>query len=62
MTQLKPLIDLVSNNPLLGVGVALGLVALYALLHHKSRIQRDADRSLSALRRDKSDQYRDLRR
>ncbi|MDX2168743.1 MAG: hypothetical protein SF182_16850 [Deltaproteobacteria bacterium] len=62
MDQLKPFVDLVSTHPMVGVGVAVGALVLYALLHRKSRIQRDADNRLSALRREKSDQYRHLRR
>ena len=61
MDQLKPLIDTVSNHPMLGAGIAVGLVVLYALLHRKPRIQRDADSRLSALRRDKADLYRNPR-
>jgi hypothetical protein len=62
MDQLNPLIDLVSNHPMVGIGVAVAALGAYALLHRKPRIQRDADKALSALRREKSDQYRDLRR
>jgi hypothetical protein len=62
MDQLNPLIDLVSTHPMVGLGAAVAAVGLYALLHRKSRIQRDADKALSALRREKSDLYRDLRR
>jgi hypothetical protein len=61
MDQLKPLIDTVSNHPMLAAGVAVGVAALYALLHRKPRIQRDADSRLSALRRDKADLYRNPR-
>ncbi len=61
MEQFKPLIEIVSNHPMLGAGIAVGLAALYALLHRKPRIQRDADRRLSALRRDKADLYRNPR-
>lgn len=62
MEQLKPLIELVSNHPMAGIGIALAALAVYGLLHRKPRIQRDADKRLSALRGEKADLYRDLRR
>jgi len=55
---LQQMIDAVSANPMLGVGAAVGAVALYALLHRKPRIQRDADDRLASLRREKADRYK----
>jgi len=57
MDQLKPLIDALATNPIVGVGVAVGLIALYLLLHRKPRLQREADDRLAALRREKADLY-----
>lgn len=61
MEYLTGLIDAVQARPLLGVVLVAGLVLGYALLQRRSRLQRDADRHLSVLRRDKSDQYTKLR-
>lgn len=61
MEQLTHLIDAVRGNPLLGVGILIGVLAAAILLLRKPRIQREADARLSALRRDKADQYGKLR-
>ena len=61
MDQLTHLIDAVRVNPLLGVAILLGVVVAAILLLRKPRIQREADARLSALRRDKADQYGKLR-
>ena len=61
MDQLRQVLDTLRANPLLAVGVAVGLVAGYALLQRRPKIQRQADETLSALRRDKADRYTKLR-
>ena len=48
-------INAVHAHPMLGVGIAVGAVALYFLLQRKPRIQRDADNRLAALRREKAE-------
>ena len=61
MDQLKHLIDALRTYPSLAVGVGAAAVAVAFLLFRKPQIQRDADARLSALRRDKNDQYTKLR-
>jgi hypothetical protein len=55
------LISTLSANPSLIAGAGLAAVALAYLLFRKPRIQREADARLSALRRDKNDEYSRLR-
>jgi len=62
MDQLSRVIDTLRASPVLDVVVGLGVVAAGFLLFRTPRIQRDAEERLSALRRDKSDQYGKLRR
>jgi hypothetical protein len=61
MDRLVQVIGVLRANPLLAIGVALALVVGYGLLRRRPRLQRDADERLSALRRDKGDQYGKLR-
>jgi hypothetical protein len=60
-TQHANLINILSTNPSLIAGAGLAAVALAYLLVRKPRIQREADACLSALRRDKNDEYTRLR-
>jgi hypothetical protein len=57
MEALAPLLDLARQNPFVTFGGLAGAVVVYVLLTRKPRMQRDADARLSALRREKSDQY-----
>ncbi|MFN8642186.1 MAG: hypothetical protein U0802_11200 [Candidatus Binatia bacterium] len=57
MEALSPLIDALRANPLVGAAIAVAIAVAYAVLQRKPRMQREADERLSALRRDKSDQY-----
>ena len=57
MDALAPLFELARQNPLVTLGVVVGAVLVYVALTRKPRMQRDADARLSALRREKSDQY-----
>lgn len=57
MEALAPLLDLARQNPLVSFGIVAGAAVVYALLTRKPRMQRDADARLSALRREKNDQY-----
>lgn len=57
MEALAPLLDLARQNPLVSFGVLAGAAVVYTLLTRKPRMQRDADARLSALRREKNDQY-----
>lgn len=57
MDALAPLFELARQNPLATLGVLAGAAAVYSLLTRKSRMQREADDRLSALRREKGDQY-----
>jgi phosphoribosylcarboxyaminoimidazole (NCAIR) mutase len=61
MEYLTSLVAMVRSRPVLGVAIVVGLVAGYLLLQRKSRMQREADERLSALRRDKADKYTKLR-
>jgi len=61
MDQLTQVIDAVRAHPMLDVGIGAAVVAGYLLLRRKPRLQREADERLSALRRDKADQYTKLR-
>ena len=61
MDRLFQMIDVLRANPILAVGLAVALGFGYRLLQRRPRLQRDADEQLSALRRDKSDQYGKLR-
>jgi hypothetical protein len=61
MDELAQMIDAVRAHPWLLVGFAVTLVLVYLLLQRRPRIQRDADARLSALRREKTDQYTKLR-
>jgi hypothetical protein len=62
MDQLSRVVDTLRASPLLEVVIGLGVIAGGVLLFRKPKIQRDADERLSALRRDKPDQYGKLRR
>jgi hypothetical protein len=57
MDRLTQVIDALRAHPPLAIGVGVTLVALYLLLRRRPRMQREADERLSALRRDKADQY-----
>lgn len=57
MEALSPLLDALRANPLVGFGIIATLIVGYLVLQRKPRMQREADERLSALRRDKSDQY-----
>lgn len=57
MDALAPLFDLARQHPMVSAGVLVGAAVLYTVLTRKPRMQRDADARLSALRRDKADQY-----
>lgn len=61
MDQLMRVIEALRANPWLAAGAVVTLLAGYALLHRRPKIQREADERLSVLRRDKSDQYTKLR-
>lgn len=61
MDQLAHVIAALRDNPLLAGAGGAALLLGYALLRRRPRIQREADERLSALRRDKSDQYSKLR-
>lgn len=61
MDRLIQVIDALRTNPPLAIGVGLAVVVGYVLLRRRPRIQREADERLSALRRDKADQYGKLR-
>jgi len=62
MDLLSRVIGVLHASPLLGALVALAVVLGAVLLLRKPRIQREADERLSALRRDKVDQYAKLRK
>jgi hypothetical protein len=62
MDQLSRVIAALRANPLLDAVAAMGIVAGAVLLLRKPKIQRDAEQRLSALRRDKADEYAKLRR
>jgi hypothetical protein len=57
MEALAPLVDLARQYPMVSAGILAGAAVLYTVLTRKPRMQREADARLSALRRDKSDQY-----
>ena len=57
MDGLSRVIGVLHASPLLGALAALAVVAAAVLLLRKPKIQREADERLSALRRDKVDQY-----
>jgi hypothetical protein len=57
MEALTPLLDALRAHPLVGGGIIAAVVVGYLLLQRKPRMQREADERLSALRREKSDQY-----
>jgi hypothetical protein len=61
MDRLFQVIDALRANPILAVGLAVGLIVGYRILQRRPSMQRDADEQLSALRRDKADQYTKLR-
>ena len=57
MQALTPLLDALRANPIVGLAILVAAAVAYAILQRKPRMQREADERLSALRRDKSDQY-----
>lgn len=61
MEHLTYVIDAMRTNPWLGIAAGAAVLAVAFMLMRKPRIQRDADARLSALRRDKTDQYTKLR-
>lgn len=61
MDQIWRMIDALRANPLLAAALGVALIGGVALLRRRPKIQRDADERLSALRRDKADQYTKLR-
>ena len=61
MDGIVHVIDALRTNPPLAIGLGLALVCGYIVLRRRPRIQRDADERLSALRREKADQYGKLR-
>jgi hypothetical protein len=61
MAYVTQLIHAVRDNPMLGVGIAVALIAVVLMLNRKPRIQRDADSRLASIRREKVDQYTKLR-
>jgi len=61
MDRLSQAFDALRAHPLLAGGIGLALIVGYALLHRRPRLQRDADDQLSALRREKADQYGKVR-
>jgi hypothetical protein len=62
MDWISKIIEALRANPSLAVGIAVAAVLGYVLLQRRPKIQREADERLSALRRDKADQYTKLRR
>jgi len=61
MEHFTHVIDAMRIHPWLGVAAAAAALGIAFMLLRKPRIQRDADARLSALRRDKTDQYTKLR-
>lgn len=61
MQDLTSWLKALRANPMLGVGAALVAVVVYFVLQRKPRLQREADRRLESLRRDKAEQYTKLR-
>jgi hypothetical protein len=57
MEALTPLLHALRANPLVGGAIILAAIVCYVVLTRKPRMQREADERLSALRRDKADQY-----
>ena len=57
MEALTPLLNALRANPVVGFGIIVAVIVGYVILQRKPRMQRQADERLSALRRDKSDQY-----
>jgi hypothetical protein len=61
MEEFHALVQYVRANPLVAVGAAAALVALYYLLNHKSKLSREADAHLERLRQGRADYYTKLR-
>jgi hypothetical protein len=62
MDWISMIIEALRANPSLAVGIGVVAMLAYVLLQRRPKIQREADERLSALRRDKADQYTKLRR
>lgn len=62
MKALTTLLDALRSNPLIGLGIVAAVLAAHLLLQHRSRMQRNADEHLAALRREKGSQYTGQRR
>ena len=61
MEQFIGLVAAVQAHPILDIGIGAVVAVAIGLLRRKPKLQRDADARLSALRRDKADQYTSLR-
>ena len=62
MDWISTIIEALRAKPSLAVGIGVVAMLAYVLLQRRPKIQREADERLSALRRDKADQYTKLRR
>lgn len=61
MEPFAQIVNALRENPTMAGAAVAAIIAGYAWLHRRPRIQREADERLSALRRDKADQYSKLR-
>jgi hypothetical protein len=61
VSELTHVMEYVRANPGYGAGAAFAVVAIYYLLNRKSRLVRDADRRMTELQGERSDQYKKLR-
>ena len=62
MDRISKIIEALYTNPWLAAGIAVAAVLGYLVLQRRPQMQREADERLSALRRDKVDEYTKLRR
>jgi hypothetical protein len=61
MDRIVALIDYLRAEPRVAVAAAIGILVLYFLLQRKSRLERESERRMNALREERGGRYNSLR-
>ena len=61
MEQVTKMLEYIRANPAWSVGVAIAAAVFYYLLNRKSRLVREAEKRIEALRQERPDPYRNFR-